>query len=161
VVFTILGLITYSFSMKSAQENHDISHRKNKNQPWDVRIPGTKEYSVILSNLMSYKRELTPEEHPQKTAILMLKIAQKIAELGFEEIGENLKKQVGKRKAGKYQEPTAKKKEEALKLATQYWQKANEKSESAKAKVKETEAKQRAEVRAQAREARKRERLQE
>lgn len=110
-------------------------NRKRKYYPGDLRQLGTKEYSMILGNLIHYKHQLAQETHEQKVGELMAKIALKLKELGYISEAESLKKKVGRRKEGKYQDITLKKKNDAVNLAIKCWEKASEKNEQAKQKA--------------------------
>lgn len=111
--------------------------KKRKNQPGDIRIPGTKDYSVILGNLISYKHQLVSEIDTQRIGALMAKIALKLEELGFKDASDSIKNRLGRRKAGKYQDISLKKKQEVVEIAVKYWEKGSEKNEKAKQKKKE------------------------
>ncbi|MCU0445270.1 MAG: hypothetical protein MUE85_10160 [Microscillaceae bacterium] len=115
--------------------------KKRKNQPGDVRNPGTKDYSVILGHLINYKHQLVTEKDEQKIGDFIARIAQKLIELGFEDPAHKLKARLGRRKAGKYQDITLKKKQDAIDTAAKYWQKGYEINEKAKQERKEEKKK--------------------
>ncbi len=112
------------------------STKKRKYYPGDIRKPGTKEYSMILGNLINYKHQLVREEEEQKVGDLLLKVSVKLKELGYKSASESVKKKVGRRKAGKFQGITAKKKHDTIELAVKCWEEATEKNERAKTRAK-------------------------
>jgi hypothetical protein len=118
-------------------EDSNSEIKKRKNQPGDIRTPGTKDYSVILGNLISYKHQLVSESDLQQIGALMAKIAQKLEELGFKEASDSVKSKLGRRKSGKYQDLTLKKKQDVIEIAAKHWEKGTEKNEKAKIKKKE------------------------
>jgi hypothetical protein len=119
--------------------------KKRKNQPGDVRNPGTKDYSVILGHLINYKHQLVTEKDEQKIGNFIARISQKLVELGFEESAQKLKARLGRRKGGKYQDVTLKKKQEAIDVAAKYWQKGYEINEKAKQERREEKKKKNSE----------------
>ncbi len=106
--------------------------KKRKYYPGDVRKPGTKEFSMILGNLIHYKHQLVREENDQKIGDLLLKISMKLKELGYKSVSESIKKKVGRRKAGKFQNITSKKKLDTVEIAVRCWEEASKKNERAK-----------------------------
>jgi len=124
------------------EEQNQIG-KKRKNYPGDERTPGTKDYSMILGNLINYKHQLSSEKNDQKIGELFLKIAEKLRELGYRAESDTIKKKAGRRKLGKFQDITEKKKNEVVNLSVKCWDKASEKNEAAKSKMKEEEKKSR------------------
>lgn len=118
---------------KSENSSND---RKRKNYPGEVREVGTKDYSLIMGNLINYKHKLSTETHPQKVGELMRKISIKIKELGYEKASDMVKSKVGRRKEGKFQNITEKKRLDTLEIAEKIWNKAKEKHDKAKEKRK-------------------------
>lgn len=113
--------------------------RQRKNYPGDLRTPGTKDYGVILGNLINYRNQLGRERDEQKAGGLMLKVAEKIKELGFTKMSLSIKRKVGRRKLGKFQEITEKKKVETMDLATECWDLARQRHEDARDEKKRIE----------------------
>ena len=124
-------------------ENQNEIGKKRKNYPGDERTPGTKDYSMILGNLINYKHQLSAEKNDQKIGELFLRIAEKLRELGYRSECDSIKKKAGRRKAGKFQDITEKKKNEVVSIAIKCWDKASEKNDMAKIKMKEEEKKSR------------------
>lgn len=110
--------------------------KRRKNYPGDERVPGTKDYSMILGNLIHYKHQLTQETNDQKVAELMLKVSVKLKELGFKGESEIVKKKVGRRKAGKFQNITPKKQQEAVEIALNCWEAGTSRNDKAKENAK-------------------------
>lgn len=108
------------------------SNQKRKYYPGDERQIGTKEYSMILGNLINYKHQLVSEKDEQKVAQLMFKISLKMKELGYESEHKGIRKKLGRRKNGKYQDITSKKKNSTIETAVKVWEDANQKNELAK-----------------------------
>ncbi|MDX2305126.1 MAG: hypothetical protein NW226_20110 [Microscillaceae bacterium] len=108
--------------------------KKRKFYPGDIRQAGTKEFSMILGNLINYKHQLVREENEQKIGDLMLKIATKLKELGYKAASEAIKKKVGRRKSGKFSGITPKKKQDTIDIAVKCWEEASLINESAKEK---------------------------
>jgi len=113
--------------------------RQRKNYPGDLREPGTKDYSLILGNLIGYRNQLMKETDEQKAGALFLKIAEKLKELGFTRESASTKKKAGRRKRGKFQDITQKKVDKVVDVATKKWAIGKEKHEEARAKKKEEE----------------------
>ncbi len=110
----------------------ELDNPKRKYYPGDVRRIGTKEYSMILGNLINYKHQLVPESNEQKVGDLMARIALKLKELGYESEAKSIKKKVGRRKNNKYQDITLKKKNDTVAIAIKVWEEANQLNETAK-----------------------------
>jgi hypothetical protein len=110
----------------------NLEEKKRKNYPGDERTPGTKDYSMILGNLIHYKHQLVQEENEQKIGDLLMKISVKLKELGFKAESDSIKKKVGRRKANKFQNITMKKKQDGIDVAVKCWDKGTEKNEKAK-----------------------------
>ncbi len=121
-------------------DEQDDSLRSRKNYPGDVRTVGTKDYGLILGNLMNYRNQLGREkEDDQKMGALFIKIAEKLKELGFKRASNAVKKKAGRRKKGKFQNITLEKKEEVMELALTNWHTGKERHEVAKFEKKERE----------------------
>jgi len=113
------------------------TEEKRKHYAGDVRVPGTKDFSLILSNLMSYKHKLEREQDEQKVGYFIIKIGEKLKELGFGNASKIVKKKAGRRKQGKFQDITEKKKQETLELALKNWEVGRAKQDEAREKQKE------------------------
>ncbi len=109
---------------------------QRKNYPGNLRTPGTKDYSLILGNLMSYRNKLFREEDEQEIGLLFLKIAEKLKELGFKRAFNSVKMRAGRRKLGKFRDITPQKKEEVIEIALKYWEAGKKKHDEAKEKKK-------------------------
>lgn len=120
-------------------DENQKTNKKRKYYPGDVRRPGTKEYSMILGNLINYKHQLVRENHEQVIGELLLKISVKLKELGFKAASESVKKKVGRKKAGKFQNITSKKKDDTVLIAVKAWDEGSDKNERAKVKAKQKE----------------------
>lgn len=118
-------------------ENKQHKEQNRKNRKGQVRVLGSKDYSLILTNLMAYKRQLSQEEHLQKSGNLMRKISTKMKELGFESEAIKVKEIVGRKKNGKYQSLDGTKCLKVENMALKVWKKASVKQEEAKKKLKE------------------------
>ncbi|PWJ39974.1 hypothetical protein [Sediminitomix flava] len=116
-------------------------NRQRKNYPGDLRIAGTKDYGLILGNLMNYRNQLIRETDEQKVGDLFLKVSEKLKELGFQRASDATKRKAGRRKLGKFQDITLKKKEEVIDSAAKYWHQGKEKHELAKKSLKEAVSK--------------------
>ena len=110
--------------------------KKRKYYPGDIRQPGTKEFSMILGNLINYKHQLVREDNEQKIGDLMLKITVKLKELGYKSASETVKKKIGRRKLGKFQGINTKKKQDTIDIAVKVWEEASEINDNAKQKTK-------------------------
>ena len=106
--------------------------RKRKNYPGDKRTPGTKDYAVIMGNLIGYRNMLIRTSEEQKIGCFLLKTAEKLKELGFLSASENVKKKVGRRKLGQFQGITVTKKNSTIESINKHWEKARTKHEKAK-----------------------------
>lgn len=113
--------------------------KERKNYPGDVREVGTKDFAVILSNLMNYRNQLAREQNDQRIGELIAKIAEKIKELGYIKQSMNIKKKLGRRKQGKFQDVTPKKKNDAIEAAVSVWEDAKKKHDEVRNKRKEEE----------------------
>jgi len=110
---------------------------QRKNYPGNLRTPGTKDYSLILGNLMSYRNKLFKETDEQEIGLLFVKIAEKLKELGFKRPSNSVKIRAGRRKLGKFQDITQKKKEDVIEIALKYWEQGKEKHDEARKLLKE------------------------
>lgn len=106
--------------------------RKRKNYPGDIREPGTKDYAVILGNLMGFRNQLLRSTEEQDIGDTLVKVAEKLKELGFKTQSESIKKKVGRRKLGHFQNITEGKKKSTIETINKVWDKAKDKHESAK-----------------------------
>lgn len=125
----------------SLENEKQAKTRKRKNYPGELRVPGTKDYGVIMGNLMAYNNKLMRERDEQKAGLLFLKIAEKLKELGFESASSSVKKKAGRRKMGKFQDITQKKIQSVIETATKKWALAKTKHEEAKEKDREAKRK--------------------
>lgn len=112
--------------------------RKRKNYPGDVREPGTKDYAVIMGNLMGYRNMLIRTTDEQEIGHLLIKTAEKLKELGFVSTSETLKKKAGRRKLGKFQGISVGKRDFAISTINKHWEKAKVKHDKAKTFIKES-----------------------
>ena len=116
---------------------------KKKNYPGIKRIPGTKDYALILSNLIKCRNELLRTENPDQIIENILKISLKIQELGFNSYSVKIKSLVKKRINVSYKlrndryENLGKKKEITLSLCVEVWKKGKTKHETSKTKSRE------------------------
>lgn len=118
--------------MSLEKKTSEETKKHKKNQPGDERTPGSKDYSVILGNLIHYKHQLVQENDEQKIGALIAKIAEKLKELGFCEESEKLKTKLGRRKQGKFQNITTKKKDDTVNLAIKHYAIGKQRNEEAK-----------------------------
>ncbi|MEH0155046.1 hypothetical protein V6R21_12950 [Limibacter armeniacum] len=81
---------------------------------------------------MNYRNQLIRETDEQQIGLIFLKIAEKLKELGFQRACNSVKKRAGRRKMGKFQDITPKKKEEIIEIAGKYWHEGKDKHEEAK-----------------------------
>ena len=114
-----------------------VTEEKRKHYAGDVRVPGTKDYALILTNLMSYKHKLDREQDDQKIGYFIIKIGEKLKELGFGGASKIVKKKAGRRKQGKFQDITDKKKQDTIEIALKNWEVGREKQDEARDKQKE------------------------
>ncbi len=105
--------------------------KKRRNYPGDLRTPGTKDYGVILSNLIKYKNELVLEQEEYKTIALFLKIAEKLQELGFKKDSNKVKRRA------ESSEKLDKKRTEIMKIASEKWKEGKQKHDAVKAEEKQ------------------------
>ncbi|GAA4828492.1 hypothetical protein [Algivirga pacifica] len=113
--------------------------RRRKNYPGDLRQLGTKDYSLILGNLMNYRNQLIRETEDQKIGALFLKISEKLKELGYSKASTQTKNKAGVKKQGKFENITLKKKKEVVEISLECWKEGKEKHEEAKRINKEKE----------------------
>lgn len=116
------------------------SYPERKNYPGDLRTPGTKDYGLILGNLMNYRNQLIRETEEQKAGKLFEKISEKLQELGFSRASNLVKNRVGEKKGRKYVDITLKKKNEVVEVARRYWHEGKDKHEKAKEENKKKKA---------------------
>ena len=112
--------------------------RKRKNYPGDMREPGTKDYAVIMGNLMGYRNQLIRSTDEQEIGNILLKSAEKLKELGFLGACEKLKKKAGRRKLGMFEGISLVKRDLAVESISKNWEKAKIKHDKAKNILKET-----------------------
>lgn len=70
---------------------------KKKNYPGKKRKPGTKDYALILSNLIKYRNELMLTNDPDQIINSILKISVKAQELGYSTTSLKIKSLVKKK----------------------------------------------------------------
>ena len=104
--------------------------RSRKNYPGDLRRPGTKDYSVILGNLMGYRNRLFRSSDRTNNAMLFGKIADKLIELGFKRSSNTVRARI------KQDRLDAETKEEILALVLERWKDGKENHQKAKDKQK-------------------------
>ncbi len=107
--------------------------RKRKNYPGDPRVPGTKDYALILTNLMSYSNKLTLEKDEKRVASLLRKVSEKLKELGFNQASKSVKSKA------KTPDAVIKKMPEFVEMLNEKWRSGRDKHEEAKEKIKEDE----------------------
>jgi hypothetical protein len=122
----------------NTQKNEKIK----KNYPGYTRTPGTKDYALILSSLMSRRNTLIRSENPEEITELFLIISQKLQELGFQKQATSIKLKVKRKVNITYKwkedrfENIDEKKEGVVNTATECWTLGKEKQDLAKAKKK-------------------------
>ena len=125
--------------------------KTRKHYPGDLRQPGTKDYGLILSNLIKYRNELALEKKEEAIVKLYLKIAEKLKELGFKKEGIKVKKWA--KQPGKI----LKKREQAEQITIEKWREGKELHEQVKKENKAKEKEMRRLQRIKNREAKKKE----
>ena len=111
---------------------------KQRNYPGDLRTPGTKDYGVILSNLRKYCHFLNNDNiDDDKIYEYFLKIREKLKELGYRKESLSVERKM------KSMANWDKKRQEVMEMGSNIWVEASEKHETAKAKTKEREKKER------------------
>ena len=117
--------------MSEMLNNDNKRTRKRKNYPGDPRIPGTKDYALILTNLMSYSNKLTLEQDEKKVASLLKKVAEKLKELGFLQVSKSIKTK------SKSPEAAMNRMTDIVETLNEKWRQGKEKHEKAKEKQKD------------------------
>ncbi|AZQ61831.1 hypothetical protein EI427_06145 [Flammeovirga pectinis] len=110
--------------------------RKRKNYPGELREIGTKDYSLILGNLMNYRNQLMRETEEQKMGLIFSKVSEKLKEIGCLRASNSVKNRAGRKKLGLYQEITSKKKEEVIEIINKNWHEAKQKHDAIKTRNK-------------------------
>ncbi len=105
--------------------------RKRKNYPGDLRLPGSKDFGLILSNLIKYRNELLWVDTDDEILSLLSKIAEKLQELGY------AKESASIRRKAKSANNLSKKKNEAIALAVSKWKEGKALHEATKKQIKE------------------------
>jgi len=116
--------------------------RKRKNYPGDVRTPGTKDYGLILSNLIKYRNELTSTDDEDRLYLLYRKVAEKLQELGFTKASTSIK-----RKTKNFTTHFHKRKDEISQIAANKWREGKTSHEEARRKIKELKREERTALR--------------
>jgi len=106
-----------------------------KNAPGSSRKPGTKDYALILSSLMTRRNALirNKDNNEEEVTEIIVIISQKLQELGFNKPAEILKNIVKRRVNTSYKwrddrfENIDQKKATTLEYAEEYWTKGKEK----------------------------------
>ncbi|TAF68154.1 MAG: hypothetical protein EAZ55_00520 [Cytophagales bacterium] len=107
-----------------------------------VRIPGSKDYSMIMTKLMSWRNALQRAEDNQEICEAIIKIAQKLRQLGFEKASQQVRPKVGRRKKGLFPAPAAKAKTTVIKIVDETWEIAKQINDLAKEKILKKKIKQ-------------------
>jgi len=116
----------------------DNPNRRRKNYPGDVRTPGTKDYAVILANLINYGNQLESEKDKRRCVELILKISEKLQELGFRRHSTTVKNKVKRKVNITYKdredrfENMDKKKKHILEIISHCWKEGSEKHKEAR-----------------------------
>jgi len=106
------------------------------------RKPGTKDYALILSSLISNRNEMMRSTDPEETIRIYLKISEKLQELGFTKQGQQVKDLIKRKVNITYKlrddalENLDAKKAKVNELVVTYWPIGNEKHLEAKSKKK-------------------------
>jgi hypothetical protein len=123
-------------------EKRTSTTRQRKNYPGDVRTPGTKDYAVILANLINYRNQLEAEKDQRKAVDLILKIAEKLQELGFKRQSTLVKNKVKRKVKVTYKdrpdrfEKIEQKKTDVAALVAECWKIGRDKHEEARSELK-------------------------
>ncbi len=104
--------------------------KKRRNYPGDVRELGTKDYALILGNLIKYRNELIAERDEGTIVKLALKIAEKLRELGFKRAGISVEKKVANK------DRVLSKRDEILEIALEKWKEGKLNNDLAKEELK-------------------------
>lgn len=120
-----------------------VDNRQRKNYPGDVRKPGTKDYAVILANLINYRNQLEMNKDNKQGVELVLKISEKLQELGFKRQSNSVKNIVKRKVNITYKdrqdrfERLAQKKSEVAEIISECWKMGKEKHDEARMQQKE------------------------
>jgi len=110
--------------------------KKRRNYPGEPRIPGTKDYAVILTNLIKYKNEFLKSTEAVEAAKLCLKLVEKLQELGFIRASNK----VARRSTT---EKVLQNKDLIAQIALEMWRKGQERQKKAKEEQKRKQKEQR------------------
>ena len=111
--------------------------KTRKNYPGELRQPGTKDYGLILSNLIKYRNQLSLERNETILAKIYAKIAEKLKELGFIKESNKIKKW------SKQPEKATKMKAEVDVIATEKWREGKDRHETVRKETKAREKEER------------------
>ena len=111
--------------------------KTRKNYPGELRRPGTKDYGLILSNLIKYRNQLSLETNETRVARIFAKIAEKLKELGFIKESKKIKKW------SKQPEKFSKNREEVDVIATEKWREGKKRHETVRKERKQREKEER------------------
>ncbi len=123
----------------------DKSKRQRKNYPGDLRTPGTKDYAVILANLINYGNQLETEKDKRRAVELILKISEKLQELGFKRQSTTVKNKVKRKVNITYKDRPdrfdnlEKKTLEVMAVVSECWKMGRDKHEEARKENRENE----------------------
>lgn len=115
---------------------------RKKNYPGIKRKPGTKDYALILSNLIKCRNELMLSKDPDQIIDCILKISTKIQELGYSTTSVKIKSLVKKKIKTSYKfredryDDLDRKREQTLETCINIWYKGKEKHTQLKDKKK-------------------------
>lgn len=111
--------------------------KTRKNYPGELRQPGTKDYGLILSNLIKYRNQIALEKNEETLARIFAKIAEKLKELGFIKESNKIKK--WSKEAAK----TLKKKMQVETISTEKWREGKQRHETVRKETKAREKEER------------------
>ncbi len=114
---------------------------KRRNYPGDPREVGTKDYGLILSNLINYRNQLFRVKDEIETSKLFYKISIKLQELGF------IKESIKVKSKTKNNRQLEKKRQDIINIATEAWTVGKAKHEKIRAELKAAEKKRKLEER--------------
>ncbi len=107
-----------------------MTTKKRRNYPGDKREVGTKDYGLILSNLINYRNQLFRTDDEGEILKIFLKISIKLKELGFTSASNKVKTKA------KNTNRLSKKKEGVINIAAEKWKEGKDLHEAEKEKVK-------------------------
>jgi hypothetical protein len=125
------------------EKNEAADARQRKNYPGDVRRPGTKDYAVILANLINYRNQLEMNKDSKQSVELVLKIAEKLQELGFKRQSNTVKNVIKRKVNITYKDRHDKferldqKRSEVIGIISECWKLGKEKHDEARMQQKE------------------------